>query len=116
MAALVLLFTWDQASDKLQTEDSQARFRPIPVVDFFGTFLSSKIVSQVEKRAREDKDLTKVWRGYFFLNHMIRAQDKISEEDLRGAFHRGAGILLRTGQAGADILIPIFISESEISW
>lgn len=60
--------------------------------------------------------LAKGWRGYFFFNHMMRVREKVTENTVRGAFNRGAAILIPVDQVGANILIPIFVSENEMSW
>lgn len=49
--------------------------------------------------------LVQVQRGYIFFSHMMRVQ-KATEKNLHRAFNQGAAIL-RAGNIGADIFIPV---------
>lgn len=113
VVAMLLLFAFDEARYQVGGNWPAA----VALPDFIGMLLGKEMRSKIKACVTSDQEMDKIWtKGTIFCNHFVRLQYPPDEETLQAGFNRGVGFFTPEKFTGADLLIPIKIAGSRMTF
>ena len=112
-SALILLFTFDE----VWKNEIGGFPGAIPLSIFLETLLGKNVASDIVDCASTDKDMRGLCKnGKIFFNHFTKLEEEPDKTTLQKGFYRGIAFFLPDNHPGADILIPLRISNRKMSF
>lgn len=112
-SALILLFTFDE----VWKNEIGGFPGAIPLSSFLEALLGKNVASDIVKYASTDKNMRGLCdNGKIFFNHFIKLEEKPDTKTLQKGFCRGIAFFLPDNHPGADILVPVRISNRKMSF
>lgn len=111
-ASLLFLLAYDEAVQSQQTFPA-----PIPLAHFMTSMFGPQPGESMGTCMVTDQDMKKLWEtGQVFFNHFVKVSKVPDAAKLEETFERGAALFLPDKFPGADILIPIRVPGSKMTF
>lgn len=113
-AALLLLFAYDEVQFYHAPRDLPA---PVQVSHFMASLFGETNNVEITKRMAADPEMKTLWEtGEVFFNHFVKVLRVPDEAMIEKAFQRGTALFFPDRFKGADILIPVNVPGSEMTF
>jgi hypothetical protein len=116
VARILLCMAYDSAAASTYTDARRSPFTKPVTVEAFLLSLGGQALLDSLVVEGQHVDKAEFLRGLVYLTHFVAVKYPAGNVDFRKFFVRGAGILCKPLQIGIDLMIPIWLSEAEMTY
>lgn len=89
----------------------------IPLIGFTESLFGQDAQALISEVLQSDTEMKALWKnGKVFFNHMVKLEKVPNEQTMELGFERGAAFFLPDGFHGADILIPVQVAGTDMTF